>query len=191
MDNRPLVILLAGEPGSGKSTFAPYLAEALSGSILDSDDVFETTRRLVGEASGVGIDVVCSESYQENCHPRLLSLLLAFAATAARADHPVIAVSPWTGFLKDYPVSFEAACVGLDADFVWVFVVCSPTNSYDRMVYRGREIDAAKIAVGIQPRVSLRDLPDGLIVDSDDYFGTDAYQKQAARIAGMIRRRYS
>jgi DNA polymerase III delta prime subunit len=186
-----LVILLAGEPGSGKSTFAPHLAEALGGSVLDTDDVFGTARELVGEASGAGISVVCSESYQENCHPRLLSLLLAFAATAASNTNPIVAVSPWTGFLKDYPVSFEAACAGLDADFVWVFVVCSPINSYDRMVYRGREIDAAKIAAGIQPRVSLRDLPDGLIVDSDDYFGTGAYEKQATHIADMIRQRYS
>jgi shikimate kinase len=50
VSNPPLVILLAGLPGSGKSTFAPYLARELNGSVLDTDDLFEAPRIAVGAA---------------------------------------------------------------------------------------------------------------------------------------------
>ncbi|MHB8190645.1 MAG: hypothetical protein ACYDHP_09560 [Ferrimicrobium sp.] len=54
MSNGPCVILLSGLPGSDKSTFAPYLAQALNGYALDTDDLFDAPRQVVGAALEIG-----------------------------------------------------------------------------------------------------------------------------------------
>ena len=147
---RPLVVLLAGLSGSGKSTFAPYLAKEMSAHVLDTDDLFDAPRAAVGEALGIGPRVVDDPRWRGEVHGRLISLFLAMASTAATVEHPVIAVSPWTGFRKD-PATFDVACAGLSARFRWVIATCSPETRYKRICDRGREMDATKIASGPIP----------------------------------------
>ncbi|MHB8191600.1 MAG: AAA family ATPase [Ferrimicrobium sp.] len=91
MSNGPCVILLAGLPGSGKSTFAPYLASTLNGNALDTDDLFDAPRQVVGAALEIGTRVVDERQWRQVVHPRLLSLFLALASTAATPEHPVVA----------------------------------------------------------------------------------------------------
>jgi broad-specificity NMP kinase len=71
--NQPLVVLLAGLPGSGKSAFAPYLAHELNGSVLDTDDLFAAPRIAVGAALGIGTQVVDEPQWREVVHGRRLS----------------------------------------------------------------------------------------------------------------------
>jgi gluconate kinase len=163
--HQPLVVLLAGLPGSGKSTFAPYLAEALGVNVLDSDDLFEAPRIAVKAALGIGTRVVDELQWRQVVHGRLLSLFLALASTAATPEHPVIAVSPWTGFRRHYPEAFDKACAGLTSHFRWVIATCPPEIRHERICQRGRAMDATKIATGATPDPDLAVPSDAITVD--------------------------
>lgn len=152
--SQPLVVLLAGLSGSGKSTFAPYLAKEMSATVLDTDDLFDVPRAAIGAALGIGPKVVDTPQWKGEVHGRLLSLFLAMASTASTAEYPIIAVSPWTGFRKD-PSLFDEAQSGLSANFQWVIAICPPEMRYQRICERGREMDATKIASGPMPEPEL------------------------------------
>lgn len=176
----PLVVLLAGLPGSGKSTFAPYLAKAMSAHVLDTDDLFDAPRVAVGNALGIGTKVVDEPQWIHAVHDRLLSLLLSLASTAATVDHPVIAVSPWTGFRKQ-PVMFEKARAELLSEFYWVIATCPPQIRFERICERGRPMDSLKIASGLMPDPELN-IPEGAItVDLGCSF--DTYGVLASNVA--------
>jgi len=139
------VVLLAGRSGTGKSTFAPHLARRLGGTVLDSDDLFTVPRQAVGEATGIGVSVVNDPVWRNSVHPRLLSLLLALAACAAREEHPAIAVSPWTAMLAS-PERFATATAGLEVNWRWVILQAEPGICRYRISERGWEMDSTKLA---------------------------------------------
>ncbi|MHB1712588.1 MAG: AAA family ATPase [Acidimicrobiales bacterium] len=141
----PTVVLLAGRSGAGKSTFAPYLARRLGGVVLDSDDLFTAPRRAVGEATGLGLSVVNDPIWRGSVHPRLLSLLLSLAACAASTEHPVVAVSPFTGVVASLE-RLVAGTAGVDVRWRWVVLVAEPGICRCRISERGWEMDAAKLA---------------------------------------------
>lgn len=145
MTPRPLVVLLAGRSGAGKSTFAPYLAHHLGGSVLDSDDLFSLPRRLVGDANGLGMAVVNAPLWRGSVHPRLLDLLLALAACAATAKRPAVAVSPWTAMVSS-PARFASATEGMEVDWRWVVLQAAPEICRARIAARGWSMDRAKLA---------------------------------------------
>jgi len=163
--DKPLVVLLAGLSGTGKSTFASYLAKALDGSVLDTDDIFDMPRIAVGNILGIGTQVVDQPAWRTAVHGRLLSLLLAMASVAATHEHPVVAVSPWTGFRENLN-SFDKACVGLDADFRWVIAKCEPKTRYQRICDRARAMDALKMSAGIMLDPKLAIPPKSIIMDT-------------------------
>ena len=181
--SQPLVVLLAGLSGSGKSTFAPHLAKEMSAHVLDTDDLFDVPRAAVGEALGIGPRVVDDPRWRDEVHGRLISLFLAMASTAATVEHPVIAVSPWTGFRKD-PATFDVACAGLSARFRWVSATCSPEARYKRICERGREMAATKIASGPIPEHDLVTPQETITVD----LGCDpsAYPELAYKVAALL-----
>jgi energy-coupling factor transporter ATP-binding protein EcfA2 len=158
----PLVILLAGLSGSGKSTFAPCLAKALNATLLDSDDLFVVPRTVVGSALGIGPKIVDEPQWRGVVHGRLLSFFLALASTAATPEHPVVAVSPWTGFRQLRSKAFDEARSGLTSEFRWVIATCPSEIRYERICSRGREMDATKIATGPTPDPDL-DVPAGAV----------------------------
>jgi len=145
MTTRPLVVLLAGRSGVGKSTFAPYLARRLGGFVFDSDNLFDAPRRAVGEASGLGTAVVSSPVWKESVHPRLVDLLLSLAACGATPGHPVVVVSPLTAMVAS-PERFAAATDGFDVDWRWVVLQAEPEICRRRIVERGWEMDTLKLA---------------------------------------------
>ncbi|WP_298443276.1 AAA family ATPase [Ferrimicrobium sp.] len=152
MSNQPLVVLLAGLPGSGKYSFAPYLAKAIgAASVLDTDKLFDAPRIAVGAALGLGTQVVDEPQWKDAVHGRLLSLFIALASTAATPEHPVVAVSPWTGFRQHYPEAFDQACAGLTSQFRWVIATCPPEIRHSRIRSRARAMDATKIATLTRP----------------------------------------
>ncbi len=165
MSTQPLVVLLAGLPGSGKYSFAPYLGTAIGASVLDTDKLFDAPRIAVGAALGLGTQVVDEPQWKSAVHGRLLSLFLALASTAATPEHPVIAVSPWTGFRRHYPKAFDEACAGLTAEIRWVIATCPPEIRHERICQRGRSMDATKIAAGMTPDPDLAVPPDAITVD--------------------------
>ena len=128
MTPRPIVVLLAGRSGVGKSTFAPYLAHHLGAAVFDSDTLFEVPRRVVGDANGLGMAVVSNPLWRESVHPRLLDLLLALAACTATAERPAVAVSPWTAMLCS-PERFAAATDGMEVDWRWVMLQGVPRSA--------------------------------------------------------------
>jgi hypothetical protein len=166
MHNQPLVVLLAGLSGSGKSTFAPYLAKALDGNVLDSDDLFAVPRIAVGNALGVGTKVVDEPAWRDIVHGRLMSVFLAMASIAATRDHPVVAVSPWTAF-REHPDSFDRARVGLDSDFRWVISKCEPETRYQRICDRGREMDTSKVSAGVVLDPKFTTPPEAVVIDTE------------------------
>lgn len=145
MTPRPIVVLLAGRSGAGKSTFAPYLARHLGAAVLDSDDLFALPRRVVGDANGLGMSVVSDPRWRESVHPRLLDLLLALAACAATGERPAVAVSPWTAMVTS-PERFAAATDGMDVDWRWVVLQAAPEICRARIAARGWSMDHAKLA---------------------------------------------
>ena len=114
---------------------------------------------------------------------RLISLFLAMASTAATVEHPVIAVSPWTGFRKD-PATFDAARTGLSARFRWVIATCSPETRYQRICERGREMDATKIASGPMSEHDLITPKEAITVDLGGDFST--YPALADSVAALL-----
>jgi hypothetical protein len=184
MPNPPLVILLAGLSGSGKSTFAPYLAEALDATVLDSDHLFNVPRTVVGSALGIGPKIVDEPQWRGVVHGRLLSFFLALASTAATPDHPVIAVSPWTAFRQLHSKAFDEARSGLTSEFRWVIATCPSETRYGRICSRGREMDATKIATGPTPDPDL-DVPTGAIC-VDLGCGLELYPSLACDVAQAL-----
>jgi len=176
----PLVVLLSGLPGTGKSTFAPHLADEMGAVVLDTDDIFSTAREYVGAILGVGHQVVHEEGWKKDVHGRLLSLLLSLASTAAQPGRPVIAVSPWTGFLKDYPASFNAASAGLNAQFRWVIARCEPEIRLARIKKRGRQMDVVDVN-----QEKLPTPPRAVSVDLS--YLVDAYPIIAKGVANQLR----
>lgn len=181
--DRPLVILLAGLSGSGKSTFAPYLAKALDGNVLDSDNLFDQPRVAVGSVLGIGTKIVDEPAWRDIVHGRLLNLFLSIASIAATTEHPIIAVSPWTGF-RERPDLFGRARIGLASDFQWVIIRCKPETRYQRICGRGREMDATKINAGVVPDPQLM-IPHGAIV-VDTESGVLQYPALAEQVAARI-----
>ena len=145
MTPRPVVVLLAGRSGAGKSTFAPYLAHHLGAAVLDSDTLFAVPRRVVGDANGLGMAVVSDPLWRESVHPRLLDLLLALAACAATAERPAVAVSPWTAMLCS-PARFAIATEGMEVDWRWVMLQAAPEICRARIAARGWSMDHTKLA---------------------------------------------
>jgi gluconate kinase len=181
--DRPLVVLLAGLSGSGKSTFAPYLAKALDGNVLDSDDLFDSPRVAVGNVLGIGTKVVDEPAWRDIVHGRLMSVFLAMASVAATSEHPVVAVSPWTGF-RQHPDSFNRACVGLDSDFQWVIAKCEPETRYQRICDRGREMDASKVSTGVVLNPKFMMHPGSVVIDTE--CGAFQYPALAEQVAARI-----
>jgi len=184
MPSPPLVILLAGLSGSGKSTFAPYLAESLDATVLDSDYLFDVPRAAAGDALGIGPKIVDEPQWRGVVHGRLLSFFLALASTAATPDHPVIAVSPWTSFRQRDSKPFDEARSGLTSEFRWVIATCPSEIRYKRICSRGREMDAKKIATGPTPDPDL-DVPTGAIC-VDLGCGLDLYPSIAREAAQSL-----
>ncbi len=188
MDNaqqRPVVILLAGLAGSGKSTFAPYLAEALNATVLDSDNLFDAPRVAVGSALGVGVKIVDEPQWRDTVHGRLLSLFLALASTAATPERPVLAVSPWTAFRQPRSKAFDEARAGLTSEFRWVIATCPSEIRYGRICSRGREMDATKISIGPTPDPDLDVPADYISVDLG--CGLDLYPSIARDVAHALK----
>jgi len=185
MPNSPIVILLAGLSGSGKSTFAPYLAEALDATVLDSDYLFDVPRAAAGDALGIGAKIVDEPQWRSVAHGRLLSFFLSLASTAATPEHPVIAVSPWTSFRQRDSKSFDEARSGLTSEFRWVIATCPSEIRYQRICSRGREMDAKKIAIGPTPDPDL-DVPAGAVC-VDLGCGLELYRSLAYDVAQALR----
>jgi len=161
--DKPLVVLLAGLSGTGKSTFAPYLAKELGGTVLDTDNFFDIPRIAVGNALGIGTKIVDYPAWRTTVHGRLISLFLAMVSVAATHEHPVVAVSPWTGFRENLN-SFDKACVGLDADFRWVVAKCEPETRYERICKRARPMDSLKVSAGVVPDPKLAIPPKSIFI---------------------------
>ncbi len=183
--SRPVVVLLAGLAGSGKSTFAPYLAESMNATVLDSDNLFDAPRLAVGSALGVGLKIVDEPQWRDVVHGRLLSLFLALASTAATPARPVIAVSPWTAFRQPGSTAFDEACIGLTSEFRWVIATCPSEIRYGRICSRGREMDATKIAAGPIPDPDLGVPSECISIDLG--CGLDSYPSIARNVAHALK----
>lgn len=184
----PTVVLLAGRCGTGKSTFAPYLARRLHGSVLDSDDLFDAPRSAVASASGLGLAVVDGYTWREKVHPRLLELLLALSACAASPSSPVVAVSPWTAMLSS-PERFAHATSGLDVSWHWVVLQAEPGVCRYRISRRARPLDARKLERWDDYDASARSLPvpySAYVVDTSFVRNWDPV---AAEVAAWLDRR--
>lgn len=140
-----LVVLLAGRSGTGKSSLAPLLAGELGAVVLESDELFDLARTQVGAALGIGPDVVNEPIWAERSHPRLVSLLLGLASTAASGGRPIVAVSPFSAY-RGYPGLFAADSAALATRWAWVVLDAPGEVCRQRIERRGWAMDAAKLA---------------------------------------------
>jgi predicted kinase len=185
--DRTMVVLLAGRPGAGKSTFAPLLAGRLGAVVLDSDTLFDATRAQVGAAIGSSRAVVASDVWRTKVHPRLLQLLVAAAGAVACAGRPVVAVSPFTA-MRHQPTLFAEAADGCPSvRWRWVVLDASGGCCRRRIETRGWAMDAPKLAGwdAYNADVEREPLPAGaLVVDSSGPL--ESLGGLAARVAQQL-----
>ncbi|MGH9065406.1 MAG: hypothetical protein ACRD0L_15825, partial [Acidimicrobiales bacterium] len=107
-------------------------------------ELFSAVRARVGDALGLGVNVVNARTWRHHAHPRLLSALVGFAWTAASTGSVVVCVSPFTAYRRD-PAAFAADTGDLPARWRWVVLEAPGEVCRARMAGRGWGMDTDKL----------------------------------------------
>jgi predicted kinase len=189
--NRPVVLLVGGYAGSGKSEFSRILARATGWAILDKDTASRPAVELALEARGLPPEDRESETYVSVIRPREYEGLMSLVVENVECGTSVVATAP---FLREFS---DPAWVGrttgqleqLGAVVRLVWVRCDAESMYGYLRHRGAARDAAKLAdwPGYLSQID----PDG--VPAVDHFlvenstGSVPLQAQAKQLLDEVR----
>ncbi len=134
------MVFIAGLPGTGKSTFAPYLAKEIGDAhVFDSDVLFAGVRDSYGKA--LETNAINEPGWITFVHPALMNTLTALAAGCIAGGRSVVVVSP----LGRY-VGKAGGMEELTANYAWakpkvVLAKCDEDVRLHRVSNRGRTMD--------------------------------------------------
>ena len=147
-DAPPTVWVVAGPPGSGKTTAARLLAGRLSppAAVLDKDTVYGGFAGAVIAAAGEPAGRREGPWYDTHVKAYEYAGLAATAADIRMAGCPVVVVAPYTNEIHDAGrwASLVADLGGDPVRLIWLD--CDAAKLYARIVARASANDAAKLA---------------------------------------------
>ena len=133
----PLLILVSGPPGCGKSTLGQALAREIGVPILDKDCIDEP---FSPDERG--------ETYTQRIEPKVLEALFTLAEDNLRCGVSVILDAPWTHIMVNEP-RWQQRALELEkkvcAKLVVLECVVSETTLRKRIEARGLRRDAVKL----------------------------------------------
>src|SRR6478735_1370181 len=145
----PILRIVIGTAGSGKSTIAQRLAREHHAAYLDKDAM--SSRFVEAALAAAGYDPGDRESnafYLERILPMEYDSLLDVAGTNLHIGYPVVIDAPFSPYLAD-PHFITAAAERFDwppADIEVILVRVSPATLQQRLRERGLERDRVKLA---------------------------------------------
>jgi predicted kinase len=147
--NAPILRIVIGTAGSGKSTIAQRLARQHGAAYLDKDAM--SARFVEAALVSAGYDPGDREAnpfYRDNILPLEYDSLLDVAGANLRLGCPVVVDAPFSPYLSDPTFITEAAkrfdWPPIDVEVIRVSV--SPQTLRDRLSKRGLERDRVKLA---------------------------------------------
>lgn len=145
---KPVVILIGGYAGSGKSELARMVARETGWAVLDKDTLTRPVVEAALEILGVSPHDRESETYLSKVRPREYEAVAAAIEEQLECGNSAIASAP---FLQEFTdVSWihriQATCTALNAESLFVWVRCDPQSMHTYIRRRGAARDAAKLA---------------------------------------------
>lgn len=145
----PRVIVIAGEPGSGKSSLGRALAGTVGFVLLDLDDLapVEALAGLMGRRA----DEIDDPAVASRLRGPRYEALLATAATNIGLGHGVVLVGPFSAERRDaarWQALGDRLGVG---DVRLVYLDCPPAERRRRLVRRASDRDARKLVAADLP----------------------------------------
>jgi aminoglycoside phosphotransferase family enzyme/predicted kinase len=134
-NQRPLLIVVGGLPGTGKTTLARGLADAVGAQVRCADEV---RKRLAGLGPGVHIDsALDSGLYGSDMNERVYRSLLEFAKTALNLGRSIVLDATFRR-----PANREAVhSLAVRSGARFLMVECEAPNEVVEKRLRGREIN--------------------------------------------------
>jgi dephospho-CoA kinase len=137
------IIIVAGSPASGKTTYGRKIAEKIKAPFLDIDTVTETLIRTALKEAGKNKNDRDSSYFKKTYREPIYDTLFKIAAENIVWTDVVI-TGPFTKELRipDWP---EMLHEKLNAEIEIHYVYCSPTERLERIRQRGESRDLQKL----------------------------------------------
>jgi predicted kinase len=183
---RPVVLLIGGYAGSGKSELARMVARETGWAILDKDTLTRPVVEAALEVLGVSPHDRESETYLTKVRPREYEALTAAIEEQLECGNSAIASAPFIREFQDlsWIHRIQATCTALGAEVVLVWVRCDPDSMHTYIRRRGAARDAAKLAdwEGYISRIDLGFEPPVDHVVIENSLASEPLQAQAGRL---------
>lgn len=147
-DDRPILLLLGGHAGTGKTTFGRILARRAGWPLLDKDTTTQAVVEEVLRAYGLSPNDRESTLYLDRVHPLEHEALLNGAAENAACGLSVIVSSPFARELQEqtWIEQTRARFDALGSAVVIAWVHCDLVSMRTYLQRRGASRDEAKLA---------------------------------------------
>lgn len=189
--NRPLLVLVGGYAGSGKSEFGKALARVTGWAVIDKDVTARPMTEQLLQARGADPNDRHSELYLDHVRPLEYRSTMEAACRSLECKLSTVVTAPFLRELNDesWCSRLIHRCASLGADVAFVWVDCDLPTMHDHIRQRGAARDAWKLAHWdeYEATVDIRMRPcvSHIVVDNR-YNAAICLADQAAAIADQV-----
>ncbi|MDT0347554.1 AAA family ATPase [Streptomyces litchfieldiae] len=146
--HRPVVVLVGGYAGSGKTEFARFLTQLTGWPLLDKDPLTRPLVEALLEALGSDAHDRHTETYRTQVRPVEYASLMAAVHANIACQISTVVTAPFLAELSDagwmQRLTHRCAAAGVDVAPIWV--QCDPDSMHEYISHRGAARDAWKLA---------------------------------------------